>query len=69
MNDNYEAIEEKLGKYLQVGTRIRRTSDINFHELERQGPCFVIGNGTCYIFKRGCFFEHELEVLSHNNAK
>ncbi len=58
MNDNFKSIEEKFGQYIQVGTRLIRTRDVNFQELEQQGPCFVIGNGCCYIFKGGCFVEY-----------
>lgn len=67
---NYQCleIEEKIGPYVQIGARIRRTRDIDFEELESQGGCFVIGNGTCYVFENGCFAEYGSEsYLSQHN--
>ncbi|NIP51524.1 MAG: hypothetical protein GWO26_05965 [Phycisphaerae bacterium] len=69
MNDNYKTIEEKLGQYIQVGTRIIRTRDVNFYELEQQGPCFVIGNGSCFILKGGCFVEYNFVDISNTISK
>lgn len=61
MNDQYLEIEEKIGPYVQVGARIRRTRDVDFEELESRGVCFVVGNDTFYIFKNGCFVEYSSE--------
>lgn len=68
MNYQYLEIEEKVGPYVQIGTRIRRTRDIDFEELGSRGRCFVVGNGTCYVYEKGSFFEYRSEshLRQHN---
>lgn len=66
MNYHCLEIEEKIGQYIQVGTRIRRTRDVVSQEIENQGVCLVVGNGICYIFENGCFIEYCSESNQHN---
>jgi hypothetical protein len=69
MNYDCLAIEEKIGQYIQVGTRIRRTRDFVLQEIGSQGVCLVVGNGICYVFENGIFVEYSSESNQHQNNK